>query len=55
MPVCIDFTQNLGLAGLRLLTRINNEPARRLYESVGFRGNETMFYLSRFDHSESQQ
>lgn len=51
---CIKLTEELGLAGIRLLARIDNEPAGRLYESVGFRGNETMIYQYRFDHWDAQ-
>lgn len=51
---CIKLTEELKLAGIRLLARIDNEPARCLYESAGFRGNETMLYQSRFDHSDAQ-
>ena len=41
---CIELAQELGLAGVRLLARVSNEPARRLYESMGFVGSETTFY-----------
>ena len=41
---CIKLAQELELAGVRLLARIDNEPARRLYESMGFQGSETTFY-----------
>jgi len=41
---CIQQTQELGLAGIHLLARIDNEPASRLYESMGFLGSETTFY-----------
>jgi len=51
---CTKLVKELGLAGIRLLARIDNVPARRLYESAGFRGNETMLYQSRFDHSDAQ-
>ena len=34
----------LGLKGIRLLTRPDNLPARALYESVGFHANQTMLY-----------
>ena len=51
---CIKLAHELGLAGIRLLARIDSEPARRLYESVGFRGSETILCQSRFDHSSSQ-
>ncbi len=46
---CIELTHELGLAGLRLLARIDNKPARKLYESMGFEGNHTMLYQIRFD------
>ena len=51
---CIDLVQDLGLAGLRLLARIDNEPARRLYEGMGFRGSETMLYQFRVDREGPQ-
>ena len=44
MTRCIQLAQEVGLAGVRLLARTSNEPARRLYESMGFQGNETTFY-----------
>ena len=40
MKLCSD----LGLAGIRLLARPDNQPARALYESVGFHADETMLY-----------
>lgn len=46
--------KELGLFGVRLLTRTDNEPARQLYESVGFESVETVFYLRHFDQPESQ-
>ncbi len=51
---CINLAQDLGLAGLRLLARIDNEPARRLYEGMGFRGSETMLYQFRVDREDPQ-
>ena len=51
---CSKLVEELGLAGIRLLARIDNEPARYLYESADFRGNETMLYQFRFDHSDAQ-
>ena len=51
---CTKLVEELGLAGIRLLARIDNVPARRLYESAGFSGNETMLYQFRFDHSDAQ-
>jgi len=41
---CIKLAQELELASVRLLARVDNEPARRLYESMGFQGSETTFY-----------
>jgi len=40
----VGLTRGLGLAGIRLLTRPNNEAARALYESLGFRQSETLLY-----------
>ena len=51
---CIELAKKLELAGIRLLARIDNEPACRLYEAIGFNGNETLLYQFRFDHSNSQ-
>jgi ribosomal protein S18 acetylase RimI-like enzyme len=50
----ISLTRTLGLSGLRLLARIDNEPARCLYEAMGFTGNETMLYQVRFDREDMQ-
>ena len=44
-----DLAKDSGLVGVRLLTRPSNQPAHQLYESVGFQGNETMFYQRQFD------
>jgi len=44
-----DLAKRIGLAGIRLLTQPSNQPARRLYESVGFQNNETIFYQLQFD------
>jgi len=46
--------KELGLAGVRLLTRIDNEPARRLYEAAGFEGQESVFYLRYLDRPEAR-
>jgi ribosomal protein S18 acetylase RimI-like enzyme len=35
--------QALGLAGVRLLVRPDNEPARRLYQALGFDEQATLF------------
>jgi ribosomal protein S18 acetylase RimI-like enzyme len=40
----VDLSRELGLAGVRLLSRIENAPARSLYESAGFAGGRTMIY-----------
>ncbi|MBU1049255.1 GNAT family N-acetyltransferase [Candidatus Bipolaricaulota bacterium] len=50
----ISLTRDLGLAGIRLLSRIDNEPARQLYESMGFIGSGTMLYQIRFDRRDAQ-
>jgi ribosomal protein S18 acetylase RimI-like enzyme len=49
-----ELARELGLCGVRLLTRIDNEPARKLYESVGFQGQESMFYLYHFAPQDCQ-
>ena len=54
MTVYIDLTQNLGLADLRLLARLNSDPAQHLYEAMGFTGNEPMLYQLRFDRGDRQ-
>ena len=51
---CIDLAQDLALAGVRLLARIDSEPARRLYEGLGFRGSETMLYQFRVEREDPQ-
>ena len=51
---CTKLALELGLGGIRLLARIDNESARCLCESAGFRGNETMLYQFRFDPQEPQ-
>jgi ribosomal protein S18 acetylase RimI-like enzyme len=50
---CVDLAREQGLAGVRLLARIDNEPARRLYESAGFEGTQTMLYQYPFDHPDT--
>ena len=40
----LELCAALSLAGIRLLARPDNLPARTLYESLGFRSNETMLY-----------
>ena len=45
----VDLAHELGLAGIRLLTRPKNRPARALYESLGFRSSETLLYQFRVD------
>jgi len=51
---CTKLAQELELVGIRLLAQLDNEPARRLYESAGFQGSETVLYQFRFDHSDAQ-
>jgi len=46
--------EELGLCGVRLLTRVDNEPARRLYEAAGFEGQESIFYLRHLDRSRAR-
>jgi ribosomal protein S18 acetylase RimI-like enzyme len=48
-----DLASELGLAGIRLLSRPDNRAARSLYESFGFRGTETMLYQMRVEPRES--
>jgi len=48
----IELAAELGLAGIRLLTRPDNRPARALYESLGFRGGETLLYQIRVEPRE---
>ncbi|MBU0596093.1 GNAT family N-acetyltransferase [Candidatus Bipolaricaulota bacterium] len=45
----IELARELGLAGVRLLTRRENELARALYESIGSRGDDTVFYQLTLD------
>ena len=47
-------SHELGLAGVRLLARIENEPARALYESAGFRGSKTMIYQIALDRENAE-
>ncbi len=48
----VDLARDLGLAGIRLLTRPDNEAARALYESFGFRRSETLLYQIRVDRED---
>jgi ribosomal protein S18 acetylase RimI-like enzyme len=50
----LELACELGLAGVRLLARIENEPARALYESAGFRGGQTMIYQLTLDRENAQ-
>ena len=50
----VDLVRELGLAGIRLLTRPDNEAARALYESLGFHGSETLLYQSRVDREDRE-
>ena len=44
-----DLVGEVGLAGIRLLTRPDNLPARAFYESLGFQRSETLLYQVRVD------
>ncbi len=52
LAAAIDLARDLELAGIRLLTRPNNEAARALYESFGFRRSETLLYQIRVDRED---
>ena len=54
LAAAIDLARELGLAGIRLLTRPDNEAARALYESLGFRGSETLLYRIRVDREDRE-
>ena len=47
-------SRELGLAGVRLLARIDNAPARSLYERFGFQGGETMLYQYLLDRENAE-
>ena len=47
-------SHELGLAGVRLLARIDNAPARSLYEQFGFHGGETMLYQYLLDRENAE-
>ena len=49
MRSAVDLCRELGLAGIRLLTRPENGPARAFYESLGFRSSEALLYQFRVD------
>jgi ribosomal protein S18 acetylase RimI-like enzyme len=49
LAAAVDLADELGLAGIRLLTRPDNRPARALYDSFGFRGSETLLYQIRVE------
>jgi len=53
MRSAVDLTCELGLAGIRLLTRPDNRPARALYESLGYQRSETLLYQLRVEHHDS--
>jgi len=44
-----DLVRELGLAGIRLLTRPGNRPARAFYEPLGFHRSEALLYQSRVE------
>jgi len=48
----VGLARELGLAGIRLLTRPDNVAARALYESLGFHGSETLLYQIRVDRED---
>ncbi len=50
----VDLARELGLAGIRLLTRPDNEAARALYGSLGFHGTETLLYQIRVDREDRE-
>jgi len=45
----VDLARELGLAGIRLLTRPDNRPAQALYESFDCSKSETLLYQFRVD------
>jgi len=47
----LDLARQSGLVGVRLLTRPDNHAAQALYESVGFRGHESILYQRRVDEA----
>ncbi len=49
MRVTVDLARGLGLAGIRLLTRPDNRPARAPYESFGCSKGETLLYQLRVE------
>jgi len=54
LTAAIDLTRDLGLAGIRLLTRPDNEAGRALYESLGFHKSETLLYQIRVDREDRE-
>jgi ribosomal protein S18 acetylase RimI-like enzyme len=50
----VGLARELDLAGIRLLTRSDNEAARALYESLGFHGSETLLYQVRVDREDRE-
>lgn len=53
MRAAIDLARELGLAGIRLLTRPDNHPARALYESLGGQHSRTLLYQLRVERHDS--
>jgi len=47
-------SRELRLAGVRLLTRIENAAARALYESIGFHGGQSMIYQCLLDRENTE-
>jgi len=53
MRAAIDLARELGLAGIRVLTRPDNRPARALYESLGGQRSEALLYQFRVERHDS--
>jgi ribosomal protein S18 acetylase RimI-like enzyme len=49
MRSVVDLVRELGLAGVRLLTRPDNRAAQLFYESLGFHRSETLLYQLRVE------
>jgi ribosomal protein S18 acetylase RimI-like enzyme len=45
----VDLARELGLAGIRVLTRPYNRPAQAFYESLGFHRGKTLLYQFRVE------
>ena len=53
MRAAIDLARELGLAGIRLLTRPDNHPGRALYEFLGGQRSEALLYQFRVERHDS--